>query len=90
MSKMKRETDYKRIQSLGGWLNTFYYGAPAVVLLAGMYILGVGTEWWTPVLVVYAILAIGSSIGHGFQAVNQQMITISDYWENKLQENESQ
>ena len=75
MSNMKRESHYKRIQSLGGWLNTFYYGAPVVVLLAGMYILGVGTEWWTPVLVVYAILAVGSSVGHGFQAVNGRSTT---------------
>ncbi|MCP4319549.1 MAG: hypothetical protein GY789_27085 [Hyphomicrobiales bacterium] len=82
-----REEVYKHVQSFGTWANAFYYGAPAVVLLAGMYILDVGTAWWTPVLIVYGIVALGNCIAYGFQSANMQMITISDYWEKKLHDN---
>lgn len=90
MQNTMRETAYKRIQSFGGWLNFFYYGTPGVALLAGMYIVGVGTEWWTPILILYAVAALGNIIAFGFQAANMQMLTISDYWEKKLQDSRSQ
>ena len=86
MSNMKRKSHYEFILSFR-WLQALIYCAPAVVLLGGMYILDVGKEWWTPVLVVYAIVALGDILAFGFQALNMQMIEISDYWEKKLRNN---
>lgn len=72
---------YVRFLSLGSWLNGFLYGMPAVVLLVAMYLLGVPSEWWTPILLIYLIAALADSLNYGFMALNIQMKIVSDYWE---------
>lgn len=79
--EQEHKISYEFFQSFGRRLNMLFYGMPAIVLLAGMYLLDMGTEWWTPVLIVYAVMALTDVLGHGFQAVNMQMIAISDYWQ---------
>ena len=79
----KWETGYDRFLKFGSWMNAFIYGTPAAVLLLAMYFLGVSAEWWTPVLLIYAIAALADMLNYGFMAANIQMKTIYDYWEQK-------
>ena len=81
MYNMKWKTGYDRFLSLGSWINAFLQGVPAAVLLAAMYIMDVSSEWWTPVILIYAIGAVAFSINFGFMAVNIQMKTIADHWQ---------
>ena len=73
-------TKYDWFLSLGSWVNAFFVGIPAAVLLAAMSMMNIDAKWWTPVLIVYAISALGYCLNYGFMAVNIQMKVIADNW----------
>jgi hypothetical protein len=79
MLNNKVETNYDGFLSLGSWYQAVFVGAPAAVILAGMYFFDVGSEWWTPVLVIYGFSAVGYCLSYGFMAVNLQ-ITETARW----------
>ena len=75
---------YAHLQKFGKWLNLVYYGGPAIILLLAMYLLGVGPEWWTPVILIYATVALGNIICFGFQALNMQILEIYNHCGKKI------
>ena len=66
--------------------NALIYTIPAAIILAVIVILDVPSNYWTPILIIYGIGAISHMLGFGFQAVNAQMKTCTDYAVDALKE----
>lgn len=64
--------------------NALLYALPAGALLLILWLVGVPENFWTPVLIVYLIAALGFMLSSGFQMVCLQIHMSADYAANAV------
>ncbi len=80
------ETNYYSFLKLAAGLNFLIYSIPAAIILGAIAYFGIPSNYWTPVLIIYGIGAIGHMLAIGFHSILFAIKTCTDGAVDELKE----
>ncbi len=80
------ETKYDSFLFLSAGINVLISTIPAAIIFSVIVYFDIPSKFWTPILVIYGIGAIGHMLAIGFQSLNIQIKTCADYTVRELKE----